>query len=196
MIRPLPPEALVLETPRLRLAPLTLADVDLATALLSDPRVMEYIAEPMTPEAVSEHMANATRRGAGGRLGIWCVRRKDTGEKIGDGVLLPVPIDGDDTDWSLLVPEAYPADQIEVGYLLVPSAWGQGFATEICARLLRFFFRHTTLPEVVATTDPENHRSQRVLRKCGMRPLGVRRAYGYDKVQWFEMTRAEWAARS
>lgn len=176
MITPLPPRELVLETPRLWLTPMTLADGDIARALLCDARVMKYVTDPMTPEAVSDHMPDATRRGAGGRIGIWCAKRKDTGEKIGDGVLTPVPIAGADTDWSQVVPDAYPADQIEVGYLLIPSAWGQGFATEICARLLRFFFEQTTLTEVVATTDSGNHKSQHVLRKCGMRRLGIKRA--------------------
>ena len=195
MITPLATEELILETPRLRLTPMTAADEDIARALLCDPRVMKYVSDPMTPDAVTDHMADATRRGAGGRIGIWCVTRKDNGEKIGDGVLTPVPIDDDDTDWSQVVPDAYPADRIEVGYLLVPSAWRQGFATEICARLLRFFFEHTTLTEVVATTDPDNDGSQHVLEKCGMRRLGPRRAYGYDEVLWFEMTRVEWDAR-
>ncbi|WP_176214259.1 hypothetical protein [Roseovarius sp. A-2] len=34
----------------------------------------------------------------GGRIEIWCATCKDTGEKIGDGVLTPVPIDTDETD--------------------------------------------------------------------------------------------------
>ncbi|QPC45104.1 GNAT family N-acetyltransferase [Kaustia mangrovi] len=195
MITHLSSDALVLETERLRLAPMTMADEDIARALLCDPRVMRYVTDVMTPEAVRDHMAEATRRGAGGRIGIWCAFRKDTGEKIGDGVLTPVPIDGRDTDWSQVVPDAYPADQIEVGYLLVPSAWGQGFATEICARLLQFAFEETSLSEVVATTDPDNRKSQHVLTKCGMRALGVKRAYGDDNAQWFAMTRPEWEAR-
>lgn len=186
-------DALVLETDRLRLVPSTAQDLDIAQAVLCDPRVTYYVLdEPMTPEAVVMDMVNAVKRGAGGRIGIWVARRKDTGAKIGTCILLPVPIDEGDTDWSLVVPGAYPPGQIEVGYLLIPAAWGQGFATEICARLLRFAFEQTSLPEVVATTDPENARSQHVLQKCGMRPLGPKRAYGYDNVSWFEITREDW----
>lgn len=196
MLAPLTPDALVLETERLRLAPMNRADEDIARAVLCDPHVMRHVSETMTPEQVTEHMADATRRGAGGRIGIWCAMRRDTGEKIGDGVLLPVPIDEDDTDWSQVVPHAYPPGQIEVGYLLVPSAWGQGFATEICARLLRFAFEQTALAEVVATTDPNNLGSQRVLTKCGMRSLGRKRAYGYDDVSWFRIGRPEWKVRA
>ncbi|HSM19949.1 MAG TPA: GNAT family N-acetyltransferase [Hyphomicrobiales bacterium] len=191
MIDALPPEALVLETERLRLRPFAAGDADLARALLCDPEVMRHVADPLSAEQVESIMPNITRRGAGGRLGIWCVSRKDTGEPIGDGVLTPLPIDQSDVNWDQLVPDAYPSDPVEVGYLLRPEAWGQGFATEICRRLLRFGFEMTTLDTIVACTDIDNHASQRVLRKAGMRHCGTRRAYGEDG-PWFEMTRAEW----
>ncbi|WP_306116023.1 GNAT family N-acetyltransferase [Roseovarius sp. MMSF_3305] len=196
MIEPLPETALILETERLRLTPLSPDDLDIAQRVLCDPRVMHYVSDEMTPEAVVSHMKDAVKRGAGGRIGIWCITRKDTGEKIGDGVLTPVPIDEDDTDWTQVVPDAYPQSQIEVGYLFVPEAWGRGFATETCARLLRFAFEMTDLPEVVATTDPENVNSQHVLKKCGMRSIGRKRAYGYDDVEWLEVTREEWNAQA
>jgi len=166
-------------------------DLDISLTLLSSLDVVRYVTDVMTPEQVAAGMQNVTRRGAGGRLGVWCVERKDTGEKIGDGVLTPIPIDEDDTPWDTLVPEAYPEHQIEVGDMLVPSAWGQGFATEICERLLKFAFDMTSLDEIVACTDPENAASQRVLVKSGLRDCGTGYAYRED-VSWFEITRLEW----
>jgi ribosomal-protein-alanine N-acetyltransferase len=195
VIEPLSSAELVLETERLRLTPLTEDDLDIATALLCDPEAMRYVDGAITPDEAEEHMSDAVKRGAGGRIGIWCVRRKDTGQKIGDGVLLPIPIDQPDTDWSLVVLEAYPSGNIEVGYLLIPEAWGQGFATEICTRLLRFVFEMTDLKQIVAVTDPGNFASQHVLRKCGLRDVGHGHAYGTD-VRWFEMTRKEWGAQA
>ena len=196
MIAPLPAGALELETARLRLTPLTTEDLDIARALLCDPAVMRYVDGAMTPEAVEAHMVDAVKRGAGGRIGIWRVTCKRRGQKIGDGVLLPVPIDEEDTDWSEIVPQAYPTGPIEVGYLLIPEAWGQAYAPEVCARLLRFAFEMTDLSEVVAVTDPDNAASQRVLRRCGLRDAGLRRAYGTDNVRWFHISRAEWAAQA
>ncbi|MDU8943636.1 GNAT family N-acetyltransferase [Ovoidimarina sediminis] len=187
---------LVLETPRLTLSPITMADRDIAVRVLCDPAVMHYITEvPMTVAEVDRHMPNAVLRGAGGRIGIWVIRRRDTGEKIGDCLLMPVPIDEDDYDWSLVRPGIYPPGQIEIGYLLVPEAWGQGFATEACGRLLRFAFEETALTDVVATTDPENSASQAVLGKCGLKPLGLKRAYASDNVAWFGITREGWLNR-
>ena len=152
------------------------------------------LADAMTPEAVVEHMNDAVKRGAGGRIGIWCITHKETGDKMGDAVLMPVPIDEDDWDYSVVVPDRYPPGQIEIGYMFLKPYWGQGYATEACSRLLRFAFEQTELTEVVATTDPDNAKSQHVLQKCGLKPLGKKRAYGYDDVSWFEITRAEWEA--
>ncbi len=195
MIPTLPDESLILETDRLRLTPFSPEDADIAHRLLEDPEVMRYVGDPITAQQVKDNMAKNVRRGAGGRIGIWCVTRKDTGEKIGDCVLLPLPIESDTVDWDQLTPDSYPSDEIEVGYLLVPAAWGQGFATELCARLLRFAFEETTLPRITAVTDPDNANSQHVLQKCGLRPTGPRRAYAEDNCSGFEITREEWVAR-
>lgn len=194
MIEALEPRALVLDTPRLCLRPWSVEDEDLCLALLCDPAVMRFVGGALSEADARAHMPNALRRGAGGRLGIWSVERRDTGEKIGDGVLTPIPIETEEPDWAQLVPDAYPEAEIEVGYLLKPGAWGQGFATEICARLLRHAFEQTALARVVACTDPDNAASQKVLLKCGMRDCGLARAYG-EMVPWFEMSRADWQTR-
>ncbi|QYX56554.1 GNAT family N-acetyltransferase [Roseovarius sp. SCSIO 43702] len=188
---PLPDEALVIDTPRLRLRPYAQTDLALATATLTDPRVTRYVCDPKTPAEVAALMPLITRRGAGGRLGMWAVERRDTGATIGDGILTPLPIDAPDTDWASLDPGRYPDAEIEVGYMLLPEAWGQGFATEICTALLRFAFTRTALAEIVAITDPDNAASQRVLVKSGMIPEGARRAYG-ETCPAFRLTRDQW----
>jgi RimJ/RimL family protein N-acetyltransferase len=35
-----------------------------------------------------------------------------------------------------------------------------------------------------------------VLTKCGLRALGLKRAYGYDDVSWFEITKNDWQAQA
>lgn len=194
MITPLSFDELTLETDRLRLTPMQPEDVDISKAVLCDAQVMRYVDDPMTPDAVEDDMINSVKRGAGGRIGLWVVTQKETGKKIGTSVLMPVPIEHDDYDWLLLVPDTYPDAQIEVGYLFVPDAWNQGFATEACTRLVRFAFEETALAEIVATTDPENVRSHNVLQKSGLRKIGFKRAYAWDDVLWFDLTREQWAA--
>lgn len=191
----LPESELVLDTPRLRLTPYTPDDADIASRLWCDAQVMQYIAPALSPEAAAAMMPDAIRRGAGGRLGLWCVQERKTGQKLGECLLTPLPIDTDMTEWHRLVPGAYPDGPVELGYALLPEAWGRGYATEICARLLAFTFAHTTLEEVVAVIDPDNTASARVLRKCGMQGQGLRRAYGTDRAEWLRMTRSDWLAQ-
>ena len=132
------------------------------------------------------------RRG-GGCIGVWCVRDRQSGEKLGTSLLLPIPIDLDDTDWSLVAGEDLPEGEIELGYLMKRSAWGKGYATEAAGRLLRFAFEESPLEEVVAVTDPDNRRSQQVLRKIGMTDEGLRRAYR-TLCSGFRITRRQWLA--
>ena len=188
---PLEPAALVLETERFRMRPLGEEDIDLAHDIFLDPEVVKYVCELSKPEELASEVETAMTRGAGGRLGVWCIVDKATFEKMGTAVLLPLPLDEDDTDWSLLVEDRYPDAEIEIGYMLKRSAWGRGIATEVCTRLVRFAFEQTALEELVACTDPENLASQNVLKKSGLRDVGLRRAYGVQ-IPGFEVTRREW----
>ena len=59
--------------------------------------------------------------------------------------------------------------------------------------LLRFAFEETPLEEVAAVTDPDNRRSQQVLRKIGMTYEGLRPAYR-TQCPGFRITRRPWLA--
>ena len=87
------------------------------------------------------------------------------------------PIELDDTDWELVAGEQIPEGDIEIGYILKKSAWGKGYATEACNRLLKFAFEETPLQEVVAVIDAENTASRKVLEKCGLSYQGQVRSY-------------------
>ncbi len=182
---------LELETERLFLRPLAENDWDIALETFTDPEVMKFVADVSKEENLAEEMKTAIRRGAGGRIGVWCVLQRETGEKLGTAALLPLPIEEDDTDWSLLQEDQYPDADIEVGYILKRSAWGNGYATEACRRLVQFAFEETELDEIVAVTDPRNVASQKVLRKCGLRDEGLRRAYA-EECPAFRISRQQW----
>lgn len=182
---------LILQTKRLLLRPLTDEDLDLAIALCTSPDVMRYAGGVLTEEKVIQEMANFVKRCAGGCIGIWCVTEIATGEKLGDAILLPLPINEDDTNWGLVVGDELPEAEIEVGYLFKKSAWGKGYATEACSRLLKFAFEETPLQEIVAVTDPGNAASQHVLKKCGLQDEGLRKAYA-EQCSGFRITRQQW----
>ena len=182
---------LLLESQRLLLRPLEAADADLEVEIGTDPEAMKYVGDVETKDKIVRDMAKYTRRCAGGSIGVWCVTDRLTMEKLGSAILLPLPIEEDDTNWDLVLGDELPDCEIEVGYMLKRSAWGKGYATEATKRLLKFAFEETPLEEVVATTDPENTASKRVLEKCGLSYEGMRRAYATECCG-FRITRDLW----
>lgn len=187
---------LVLQTERLTLLPYSDSEVGLAIEVFTDPEVMRYADGVMEGDEIRGQMPNWTRRGGvGGCIGVWCIRLRgagdEPGERLGSVALLPLPVEIDDTDFDLVVPGRMPDAEIEVGYYLKRSAWGKGYATEACRRLLRFAFEESPLEEVVATFTLGNDASRNVLLKAGFVDHGMRRCYGTTGPD-FRITREEW----
>ncbi len=61
---------------------------------------------------------------------------------------------------------------VEIGYGIVPSRQGAGYATEAVAALVSAVWTRSDLRAVVATTDSTNIASQRVLEKAGFTLTG------------------------
>jgi len=148
-----------LETLRLSLRDFCAGDADDLYRLDSDPRVMKYIGDGK-PASRARVLQLLSRTIAYPRLypdlGIWHASRRDTGEFIG---------------W-LSLKYAGRSPDIEVGYRLVPGAWGKGFATEGASALVAFGFEDLTLERIIGLTHPGNEASQRVLMKAGLSPVG------------------------
>ncbi len=183
---------LIFESERLSYRPLCDADIDLSIELWTDPEVTRYTADrTFTAEEIAGEMPTVVRRCAGGCIGIWCVIDKSTEEKLGSVFLLPMPVDKDDTDWDMVAGEQIPEGEIEIGYILKKSAWGKGYATEACRRILKFAFEETPLEEIVAVIDPENIASRNVLEKSGLTGEGLVPAYT-TTCPGFRVTRRQW----
>ncbi len=63
--------------------------------------------------------------------------------------------------------------KIQFGYVLGPNYWGQGYATEVCRKLLALL---KTIPEVYRINtfvDMDNVASSKVLKKCGLEEEAV-----------------------
>jgi len=56
----------------------------------------------------------------------------------------------------------------EIGYCFNRNFWGQGFATETMGTLLKFGFEQLNLHRIIATCDPRNIGSERVMQKNGL----------------------------
>lgn len=182
---------LELFTERLRLTPLVADDVGIALEMFTDPEVLKYVCDVMTAAEIRQEMPDSIKRGGNGGIGIWCIRDWKSGEKFGDTYLLPMPIDREDTDFSLVIMGQMPDADIEIGYFLKRSAWGRGYATEVCKRMLQFAFEKVSLNEVVATVDEGNVASIKVLEKSGLLYRGRTRGYGKDN-PIYRITCAEW----
>lgn len=185
---------LVLHSERLALNPFASTELDLCLEMFTDPEVTKYVGGPMTHAAIKDCLPNWTKRGGDGCIGIWCISDRRNGEKYGSVALLPMPIDEDDTDFSLVIPGKIPGGDIEIGYFLKRSAWGRGYATEACGRLLDFVFQDSPLKEVVATFEKENTASRNVLIKAGFVDHGTMRSYG-EEGPIFRIARDDWSTR-
>ena len=185
---------LTLLSDRLMMTPLESADVDLAVELWTDPEVVRYICDVPTKEEVRQEMPDTVRRGGTGAIGIWCIADRKTGEKLGSAYLLPMPTEEDDVDYGSIVMGQMPDADIEVGYFLKPSTWGQGYATEVCKRMLQFAFQEASLNEVVASVDAKNVASRIVLEKSGFLDRGRTLCWGKES-PIYRITRDEWIER-
>jgi RimJ/RimL family protein N-acetyltransferase len=75
------------------------------------------------------------------------------------------------------------AGEAELGYLLLPEAWGRGYAAEACAAALGWFADALPGEPVVLCTQTANDRSMRLAAKLGF--TEVERFEEYGAEQWF-----------
>lgn len=170
-----------LETLRLEMRAFTPEDSDDLYRLNGDRRVMRFIGDGQ-PADRARHATIMKRVLAYSDLypdlGFWYTTRRDTGAFVG---------------WFTLKYCGRSAD-IETGYVLLPAAWGQGFATEGATAVIDYGFDDLGLDRIVGVTHPDNFASQRVLMKAGLADRGYGRYYDAD-LRLFAATRAERGAR-
>ncbi len=84
----------------------------------------------------------------------WIAYDRVTNELVGRGGLSRAVVDGQ--------------ERLEVGWAVVGSLWGRGYATEIGQAALRLAFEDLDADEVVSFTEPNNTRSRAVMERLGM----------------------------
>ncbi|MDB6114780.1 MAG: GCN5-related N-acetyltransferase [Lacunisphaera sp.] len=147
---------ITVETPRLALRQLTLADAAFVLELVNDPSWLRYIGDRgiRTLDAARDYirhgpMVSHAQHG----FGLDLVARKT------DGV--PIGICG------LLKRDAL--EDVDLGFALLPQFGGQGYAQEAAAATLGHGRSVLGLKRIVAITDPANAASIRLLEKLGFR---------------------------
>jgi [ribosomal protein S5]-alanine N-acetyltransferase len=73
-----------------------------------------------------------------------------------------------------------------VGFVVAPSQWGLGYASEALATMLDFGFRELNLHRISAHCHPEHRAGARVLEKAGMRLEGTLRGYKRVRGEWLD----------
>ena len=149
----------VLTTARLRLVPRTLADFDDCLAMDRRPGVTDHIAGPWAdPAAHRAFVRDRITRAYPPGLGYWTLRPHAAPDRF--------------LGWVLLIPEDAVGPAVEIGWRLVPEAWGRGLASEAAAVLLAYGFADVGLDTVVSDIRPEHEASRRVAEKVGMVATG------------------------
>jgi RimJ/RimL family protein N-acetyltransferase len=69
--------------------------------------------------------------------------------------------------------------EVEIGYGIVPSRQGRGYATEALRAMIEMAWADARVRAMVAGTDPGNAASQRVLEKAGFRRVAVPGEFRY-----------------
>lgn len=76
-------------------------------------------------------------------------------------------------------PDVNGRPEVEIGYRLARSVWGQGYATEAARAVRDFAFSTLNIKRLIAMIDPANTASIRVAEKIGMRYEKEVRFEGY-----------------
>ncbi|MEW2615538.1 GNAT family N-acetyltransferase [Streptomyces sp. NPDC047880] len=74
------------------------------------------------------------------------------------------------------------AEEAELGYMLLPEAWGHGYAAEACAAVLDWFADALPGEPVVLCTQTANARAMRLAAKLGFSEVERFEEYGTE--QW------------
>lgn len=144
----------MIETPRLRLRPLTFDDTDALFAIWGDAETMTFYPAPYLREEVEALIGKQLQRYATDGTGLWALVSKETGAVIGDA--------------GLLVQDVEEIAELEIAYHLRRDTWGNGFATEAALACRDFAISELGKTRLISLVRPENVPSRRVAERVGM----------------------------
>ncbi len=148
------------QTERMRLRPVMRGDLDVLVELDSDPAVMRYISggAPNPRSVYESELLPRMMAYTDEPYGFFSAFARDSDEFLG---------------WFHLRPSVFEEGLLELGYRLRRDCWGRGLATEGSRTLVEHGFETLELPAIDACAMPENHASIAVMRKCGLREVGL-----------------------
>ncbi len=174
-----------LETARLLLRPLELADAEQTQLLFPQWEVVKYL-NPRVPwpfpadGAYTYYRDVALPAMARGEGWYWTLRLRTAPERIIGAITLEKK------------------ENENRGFWLVPEWWGQGLASEACEAVTEFWFNVLRMPVLRAPKAVPNEASRRISLRQGMSVVATEeRDYvsGRYLTEIWEITAEEWRAR-
>lgn len=149
----------LIESSRLKLRELTVADASHFYDLNNDPEVIKYTGDPPfeNVEAAWNFLKNYDQYALYG-YGRWAVESKETGEFLG---------------WCGLK-YVLSLGETDIGFRFFRRYWGRGYATEAVRACIKYGFEKLSLTKIAGRAMTANKASIRVLEKAGLRFAGHR----------------------
>ena len=176
-----------IETARLTLRPPVAADLDGWAEFMADEAATRLIGGVVSRAEAWRNMAASAGSWALQGFGMFSVIERGTGPDGGRWIGRIGP----------LRPEGWPGT--EVGWGLLPSAWGRGFAVEAATASIDWAFDVLDWTDVIHVISPQNTASMEVARRLGAVNRGPGRLpepLADKQVNLWGQTRAMWRARS
>ena len=140
-----------IETERLIMRQWQQSDYSIYAEYYADKQSAKFVGGAVDSRKAWRQMATLAGHWLLKGYGIWAVEEKSSGEFIGAVGL-----------WE---PEGWP--EMELGYWLVNSAHGKGYATEASVRAREFAYSELAATTLVSYIDPENKSSISVAERLG-----------------------------
>ena len=168
----------ILQTPRLYLRTLTMADVDNLLGIYSDPVAMKHFPSCRDRAQTGEYLQRTLDRYQNDGYGFWGCIRKDDDTYLGNCGLLKQEVEGEDF-------------VEEVGYHFLRAHWGRGYASEAALACRDYAFKTLGIDLVISLITPANEPSIKVAQRNGMTLCRQTRKWDMD-IDVHQITRPEW----
>jgi aminoglycoside 6'-N-acetyltransferase len=175
-----------LRTPRLCLRRFRESDVDAFVRYRSDPAVARYQSwDAPYPVEQARRFVVTMATAQADLPGEWLQ------------IAVALALDGSLVGDCAFAPQAHEARTVEIGFTIAAEHQGRGYAREAVSLLLRHLFEQLGKHRVVASCDPRNAPSVKVLEAVGMRREGHTVESTWSKGEWtddllFATLRRDW----
>lgn len=161
-----------IRTERLVLEDLTVQDLENIQRIAHDRRVMKFLLIWLEND---EQIARFLQRG---------IEESLLPDRKAHVLAVRVPGSGDFAGVTFLDIDPELTTTAEVGCVLLPGYWANGYASEILHALLKFGFGTIKLHRIYGKCDELNHTSARVMEKGGLKYEGTLREHVWLRDHW------------